>query len=783
MLNIYKKIKEKVVKYKLLRFKLVCFLLFFSLLISVVININVTKPYHTYKLGEFADSNIKANHSIEFEDEEATEASAKEAEKHIPPVFDYDPDAYASLVQRVHGAFKVLRQNPSNKEGKEVFEKNIGRAIDNNSYKLIFDNLFSWRIEKALLYLVSAASSKYIIENRELILGEGSGELIIQDVTKPESERNYQAASSRLKVVQVLQNSSTMDEARKKIDSKMSEIAAKFTGPEKKVIAKLASGLIGPNLKFNSDKTKQLRYSTRGKVNKVIIRVNRGEIIARDGEPIDRRQLLILSHLRSSDSELNSFVYYLFHFFIIFLTFYSISVYSRFSLYINKPKTKDVLALGSGIIVFTVFYKVWLFLASLLSGYFIGLPNDIFLFLFPYVGLAFLFRVIFSTEIAALASIAAVVVVGLMTEGNFGIAGYALFSSFIGIVGVRKFEQRSSLLRAGVYTGVFQMLFAAAIILTKVYTLNFSWYHIIYSVGAGLISGLISALVAEAIVPVFEHIFNYTTNLKLLEFANSTNVLLRDLLVKAPGTYHHSMLVGQLAGAGAEAIGANALLARVGAFYHDIGKIGKAQYFIENQNPGMNPHNKLNPTMSARILVSHAKDGVKLAKENKLGASISDIVEQHHGTSLMKFFYRKAMDLNKNDEQAKTVDPMDYRYPGPKPKSKEAILVMIADSCEAACRSLEDPTPSRIQTTVNAIINNMFVDGQFDESNITLKRLKVISQVYTKTLISINHTRIEYPEIKAEERYGDFSERRRGDKVTQEISDTDGEEGSPETKL
>jgi putative nucleotidyltransferase with HDIG domain len=237
-----------------------------------------------------------------------------------------------------------------------------------------------------------------------------------------------------------------------------------------------------------------------------------------------------------------------------------------------------------------------------------------------------------------------------MTEGNFALAGYALFSSFIGIVAVRKFEQRTAVLKAGFYTGLFQMFFASAVVLAKIYPLNFSWHHVAYSLLAGFLSGVISTLGAEAIVPIFEYLFNYTTNLKLLEFANSPNIIMRDLLVKAPGTYHHSMLVGQLAGAGAEAIGANALLARVGAFYHDIGKIGKAQYFIENQSPGINPHNKLNPTMSARILVSHVRDGVKLAKDNKLGSAITDIVEQHHGTSLMKFFYGKAIELNKDQE-------------------------------------------------------------------------------------------------------------------------------------
>ncbi|HOW16200.1 MAG TPA: HD domain-containing protein, partial [bacterium] len=194
---------------------------------------------------------------------------------------------------------------------------------------------------------------------------------------------------------------------------------------------------------------------------------------------------------------------------------------------------------------------------------------------------------------------------------------------------------------------------------------------------------------------------------------------------------------------------------------------------------GANPHDKLNPTMSSRILVSHVRDGVKLGREYNLGKPIVDIVEQHHGTSLMKFFYAKAVEANKE------VDEMDYRYPGPKPKSREAVLVMIADSCEAACRTLEEPTPARIKNTVDNIVNNIFADGQFDESNITLKRLKIISNVYTKILIALHHSRIEYPEMQTSEdrNGGDHNERRRRDKYTQKIVDDDDQKDTADSRL
>ncbi|MFH1222739.1 MAG: HDIG domain-containing metalloprotein, partial [Pseudomonadota bacterium] len=387
-------------------------------------------------------------------------------------------------------------------------------------------------------------------------------------------------------------------------------------------------------------------------------------------------------------------------------------------------------------------------------------------------------RILFTSEFAAILSIVSSVIVGVMTDGNFAFSGYVLCSGFIASVLVMRFEERSTLVKAGLWVGIFQMFFAAAMVISKIYIINFSWYHVVYAVLSGFLSGILGAFITEAVIPVFEYFFNYTTNLKLLEFANTNHTLLRDFLIKAPGTYNHSMIVSQLAAAGADETGANSLLARVGSYYHDIGKMGKAVYFIENQQGSINPHDKLNPTMSARILVSHVKDGVKMAKEFKLGSPIVDVIEQHHGTSLMKFFYGKAL------EQNKEANELDYRYPGPKPKSREAALVMIADSCEAACRTLEDPTPSRIKNTVDAIINSMFTDGQFDECNITLKRLKIISQIFTKILIALHHSRVEYPDLHhTEEQNGNYTDRRTWDKISQKIVDKDGKESSVDSRL
>ena len=238
-----------------------------------------------------------------------------------------------------------------------------------------------------------------------------------------------------------------------------------------------------------------------------------------------------------------------------------------------------------------------------------------------------------------------------------------------------------------------------------------------------------------------------TTNLKLMELGNLNRPILRDLMLAAPGTYHHSVVVGSMVEAAAEAIGANPHLARVGAYYHDIGKIKKPLYFIENQT-GENKHETLTPTMSALVLTGHVKEGVDLAREHKLPKQVVDIVEQHHGTSLMSYFFHKAKEsLGKSGQ---LVNEGDFRYPGPKPVSKEAGLVMLADICEAATRTLTDPTPLKIRELGRTLVNRVFDDGQLDSSDLILRDVTETIRVFTNILVGIYHHRIAYPGVTKE---------------------------------
>jgi len=316
----------------------------------------------------------------------------------------------------------------------------------------------------------------------------------------------------------------------------------------------------------------------------------------------------------------------------------------------------------------------------------------------------------------------------------------------VGAHRVARCEQRSILVKAGLTVGGVNLL------------MIFSYYLIsgdpfkmalLSDLIMGFFGGALTSVLVLGIAPIVESFFGYTTDIKLLELANMDNPILKDVILQAPGTYHHSIIVGSLAEAGAKSIAANPLLARVSAYYHDIGKLKKPLYFIENAGGADNKHDHLTPSMSSLILISHVKDGVELARENHLGQRIAHIIQQHHGTSLISYFYQKAKE--KENPEMGLLNEEDFRYPGPKPQTKEAGIVMLADAVEAASRTLSEPTPSRIRGLVQRITNSIFLDGQLEECELTLKDLQKIEEGFSRILTAIFHQRIDYPAPPASE--------------------------------
>ncbi|NQT25514.1 HDIG domain-containing protein [candidate division KSB1 bacterium] len=352
---------------------------------------------------------------------------------------------------------------------------------------------------------------------------------------------------------------------------------------------------------------------------------------------------------------------------------------------------------------------------------------------------AMLLASIFNMQLAFAGTAILSLLVGAIWGNEFNLMAVSFFTGVVGILVIKRVRTRGQLVQA-----VFYMIGAQVLAITMLGLLRYlPIRQIVVDWQFGALNGLFTPIVAYGILALIESVFDITTDFALLELSNLNHPLLKRLSVEAPGTYHHSILVGNLAEAAAQAVNANSLLARVGCYYHDIGKLEKSEYFVENQMGSENPHNKLAPSMSALILSNHVKKGIDLASKYKLPKAIRDIMEQHHGKSVMAFFYQKAL----NKKLAEEVNETDYRYPGPLPQSKEAAIVMLADSIEAASRTLKEPTHSRLKGLIEDLVDERFQAGELDQSPLTLRDLQRIKESFLIILAGIFHARVEYPEI------------------------------------
>ncbi|MBU1906404.1 MAG: HDIG domain-containing protein [Candidatus Omnitrophica bacterium] len=384
-------------------------------------------------------------------------------------------------------------------------------------------------------------------------------------------------------------------------------------------------------------------------------------------------------------------------------------------------------------------YLILLFTSILATAYFV-INHGWSKFYIPFCAIPILTTLLFNRlELSLLMTLAISIVTASITGNHLHLGVLFFVSGLISSILVLNARRRMTIIRAGFLAGILQAMLLFFIDIFWVVPKEVYYF----SYATLFFNGLVSSIIALGVLPLFEYLFNTITNISLLELADFNHPLLQRMILEAPGTYHHSLIVGNLSEAACGAIGANALLARIGAYYHDIGKLEKPEYFSENQNIFASKHDTLTPSMSKLVITSHTKDGVELAKKYKLNQSIINFIRQHHGKSLVYFFYRRALESLEEDQDIKEEG---FRYPGPKPDSKETAVVMLADSVEAATRALKEPSPSKISEVVHKIINNKFIDGQLDECELTLKDLEKIAAVFIRLLGGIYHSRINYPE-------------------------------------
>ncbi len=397
---------------------------------------------------------------------------------------------------------------------------------------------------------------------------------------------------------------------------------------------------------------------------------------------------------------------------------------------------------GSAIIVQTAVVRLGLMIGE---GFAARSPQTpfsdpaIFSFAIPYAAASLLVAMLIDNKLGLITGVVVAIFAGLIAPNGEQVTFYAIIASAAAIYGIGGYRERQSVTLAGLVVAFVNAIIALA--LTAFAAQPVSFKSALLVLGCGIVSGLLTIIFTAGGLPINESLFGILTDIRLLELSNANLPVLRQLALRAPGTNQHSHAVSQLAEDACRAIGANALLAHIGSLYHDIGKVAAPDHFVENQT-GSNPHDHLRPTASAKIITSHVTYGSKLAKEIGLPKQIADFIPQHHGTRTLHFFLRKAQEQSNNGDP---IDERQFRYPGPKPQFKETAILMLADSCEAAARTLAHPDPESIRAIVVKIFDAIISDGQLDECGLTLRELKQIREAIISSLVAIYHVRIDYP--------------------------------------
>ncbi|MFJ8514419.1 HD family phosphohydrolase [Lysinibacillus xylanilyticus] len=486
------------------------------------------------------------------------------------------------------------------------------------------------------------------------------------------------------------------------------------------------------NETINEEQTKIRKEQAKESVEPT--RILQGQIIVQEGQIIDNeafRQLELLGMVsnKASMKPIAGLIILI----LLEMTFMFV-LFERWDTHVEKKH--------NALLVTVIVYSLSILLmkiVSLVSG---GFDVTV-AFLFPTALATMLVRLLVDERAAALITVMTAASAGVIFQEGYSsvmqmeITLYIIFGGFASLFFLDSMEKRSHILHAVGVIGLVNISFIAFYLLMTQSTYGLS--ELMYYFIAAMISALLSGALTMGLLPFFESAFSVLSSLRLIELSNPNHPLLKKLLMEAPGTYHHSVMVANLAEAACEEIGADGLLARVGCYYHDIGKTKRPAFFIENQMSGINPHDSLPPEKSAEIIIAHTTDGAEMLKRYKMPQEIIDIALQHHGSSLLKFFYFKAK------EEGKCLDDTKYRYPGPKPQTKEAAIISVADSVEAAVRSMKEPNAEKVQKLVRAIIDDRVQDNQFDECDISIKELKCIEKVLCETMNGIFHSRIEYP--------------------------------------
>jgi putative nucleotidyltransferase with HDIG domain len=744
----------------LFRFRLIV-LIAVTALFTLILYPNLMVTKLAYTAGDVAGKDIKAPKDILVEDQTATEIKRLQAVQDVLTVYDNDTDLAHRLVQMVDGTFadmRALRQAAAEGRGPahsaaatlSAEDKRTGLAASAEEARKVFEDKLGIRVGKgAFLALEAEGFSKRMADAIGEILQKSleSGIVASKDGMLKDFEKGIVLREVRTKDERVVRDARQfygLDQAKALMRSIGQPALRDLDYAMANLVVDLSQRLIQPNITLNRNETEDRKHRATSEIKPVLYRIKAGEMLLREGERVSDLHVLKLRALESQTKPEHFFLGTLGAAAVIFSLIAVIYLlFFERGLRQSKTPAKDILLMACMFLFFQLLAQTMnSFLEVVFRSSHYAIPVWTAVFAVPLVAAPMTICLFLGLPAALPFAVVTAFGAALALGNSLPMCVYYLVTGSMGAYWIRNCRERKVFITAGAKTGLLSVILAAA---AGCFLQEVSWTGLLWSSGFAFLGGIGSGVVTGGIVPLTEIAFGYTTDITLLELAHLDRPILRQLMMEAPGTYHHSVIVGSMAEAAAAEIDANPLLGKVAGYYHDIGKIRKPLYFIENQRNGKNRHDKLAPSMSSLILVAHIKDGVEIAREHKLGPVIIDGIRQHHGTSLIRYFFEKARQLKGEDQ----VKEDDFRYPGPKPQTREAALVMLADVVEAASRTLENPTPGRIRGQVQDLINRILADGQLDECDITLKDIHRIAASFNTILNGIHHHRIEYFEHRA----------------------------------
>ncbi len=696
-----------------------------------------------FQVGDVATTSIRAPKDFLLVDRVSTERKRSEAAGSIKSVFvlsDLEKDlgsfqlnALFEMLRTVSEAEPGSDERPTlSAQERAEFERRFSVNLEGKEWAILED-VSNWpMIEHAVSSLVNPILRKGVIGNKlllnEALSGNGAG-LLSQStgeekiITSPDEVYSTEEALAVLDA----QFSSHGFGHGTEFDSLVRELAARHLK-------------VRPNVYLDSGETENRINAARKGVEPIYYKINQGELIVRAGDRISIGQLGKLEHLREQYSSTNlarTFIGYLLLSLAVLTCVYlfTIKTFRGF-----RPSNKDLAFISLALIGSFALVHVFSIIGMSLSLYFPSFGTDFFAIATPFAAAGIVLEVTIGTPAVLLLVIPYAIFTALFFQNPLLLLILVSLGTMIGAICVKHCSRRAAFLRAGLQVALVNVIVVIGFLLVspKVLPGENAMYVL-----CAILSGLLAGVIAAGVAPLVEYFGSYITDIKLLELASLDHPLLRELALQAPGTWNHSMVMGHMCEIAANAIGANSLLARVGAYFHDVGKAKKPAYFVENQIGEENRHDKLTPSMSALIIRAHVKDGIEMAREHRMPKAIIDFIPQHHGKALIEYFYDRAV---REAEEGEIVDENHYRYPGPKPQTKEAGILMLADAVEATSRTLSDPTPAKIKGLVQKQINRVFASGELDECELTLKDLHQIARSFTHVLSGIHHRRIEYSE-------------------------------------